>query len=198
MAQFKRGFLATETIQQHGASGPDKDYWRDPLGSCRSKGELAEACSSMKALFLAALLTLVGCDRLFHHPTIVSAVSVRDRKDAKYLLEKGFDPNAIDIAGNSALIYAIRHMKDLGMTALLIKYGANPNMNGSEGFSPLSLAVLEDSLPIAQALLEGGANPDFAGRRGMTPRKIAEELNQEEFIALFSRSQGTDSPPSRK
>jgi ankyrin repeat protein len=77
----------------------------------------------------------------------------------KFLLSNGVNPNAIDVYGNSALIYAVRQ-KNEDYVSTLIAAGADVNIVNLEGVSPLraSLATKPFHYNTIKILMENGAD----------------------------------------
>jgi ankyrin repeat protein len=101
-----------------------------------------------------------------------------DAEAVRTLLEKGANPNAQNVDGGTALMYAI---EDAGKTRLLLQHGANPNLRSGEGRTALLIAVGRNgSYPVVKLLLEKGADvkvrlPD--GRGALTLAVNARDAN---------------------
>ena len=93
-------------------------------------------------------------------------------ESAKWLLEKGADPNQQDSSGWTPLLLAIDMEGDSGgqewvksgkfpypadMTELLLKHGANPNVPANSGRKPLELAKRYRHTLAVDMLLQYGA-----------------------------------------
>ena len=92
-------------------------------------------------------------------------------ESAKWLLEKGADPNQQDASGWTPLLLSIDWEGDCGqrerdikgtfpypaMTELLLKHGANPNVKDKSGESPLRLARHYGHFLAAELLIQHGA-----------------------------------------
>lgn len=74
------------------------------------------------------------------------------------------------LTGDSLLHHRVRSgsVEDV---KLLISRGANVNLPGDMGFTPLHFAVRRDTPDIAEALLAAGANPALKNEWGDAPRK---------------------------
>jgi ankyrin repeat protein len=77
----------------------------------------------------------------------------------------------------------------LEVTSLLLAAGADPNRPGAKGLTPLSIAVGQRHLGLAEMLVGAGADPDFVppGGKGKSPAALAAEKGVGEFVRLFSR-----------
>lgn len=75
--------------------------------------------------------------------------------------------NHIDILGDTALTSAIRSCttencdKIVQIIELLLDYGADPNLCGSGGLTPLMLAVMKGQMNLVLLLLNAGADPSI-------------------------------------
>ncbi|MDC0764930.1 ankyrin repeat domain-containing protein [Brevibacillus sp. AG] len=107
---------------------------------------------------------------------------------AKLLLEHGANPNLVD--GK----YSVIHMAidNYDMLTLLLKSGAEPDLNYQNHRSPLMRVVQEDSVDLAKLLLDHGANPNLSTpyhpdypSTFMTPLEEARRRGDVEMIALL-------------
>merc|ERR1719188_2781022 len=84
------------------------------------------------------------------------------------LLAAGAHPNHVDGTGTSALWHSAFKNR-LETTQLLLKGGADPNLPGEYGRSPLLVASKQGWLPLAEAIVSNGTGvkvnqPDQDGR----------------------------------
>jgi len=103
------------------------------------------------------------------------------------LLEKGADPNAIDIRGFTPLHHAARDKRALKLVSALLKHKANPNIRmvqlkptsftttyiALRGSTPLVLAAEINNLEVLKALVVGGADPLIATESTTTALMLA-------------------------
>lgn len=92
-------------------------------------------------------------------------------KAARILLECGFDPEAIDGAGATALHVGIRwHGNDFLPTAkTLLEYGVNINAVNGRGNTPMALGSMRNNCEVVEWLLQNGAYASPRDRKGTTP-----------------------------
>lgn len=105
----------------------------------------------------------------------------------KTLVKNGAQINAIShsklsfIPQNTALHAAIAGAKSIEVIDFLLTNGADPNINDSEGHTPLHIAAFEGNTSIAELLLKNGAEIK-TNNSGKTPIEIAEESGNKAFI----------------
>jgi len=92
----------------------------------------------------------------------------------KLFLDLGADPNEMNKAGATALMWAV---DDLDKVKLLVNRGANVNAQADvtqSGFSPLMVAANSAAAaPVVRFLLKRGADVNFAKKTGFTPLMAA-------------------------
>ena len=87
---------------------------------------------------------------------IMYAALYGDAEAVRMLLDKGANPNAQNVDGGTALMYAI---EDAEKTRLLLDHGANPNLRSGEGRTALLIAVgRSGSYSVVRLFLEKGAD----------------------------------------
>lgn len=134
-------------------------------------------------------LRLCNCEQL-HIPTkwdkvLLMACRDWDIDTIKYAIAKGANINCLDKSGDSALTYAVRffrsqginwdnpltkeqeiskdlenHIKCKEIINLLLEFGADIDLYGIDGLTPLVAAYYEHSPEIIKFLLEKGADPN--------------------------------------
>ena len=71
---------------------------------------------------------------------LLAAFAWKKWKMAEWLLKNGADPNSRDQRGISALFHAVRRKFDTAQIKLLLKYGADPDLQSADGRSARKLA----------------------------------------------------------
>ena len=92
--------------------------------------------------------------------------------------------DARDGDGNTALIIAISR-SDENWTGFLLNKGADPNLKGKGGDTPLIAAARVDFLEAAQWLLGMGAKVDEDNRMGETPLIVAVQRRDAPLVKLL-------------
>jgi ankyrin repeat protein len=87
----------------------------------------------------------------------------------KLLLEKGADPTRLDPFNGSTPLIQIAPNDCAEHTALLLEYGADPNVRNNSDMSALELAISFSQFEQLKALIEGGAKVD-PGREELIKR----------------------------
>ncbi|MGQ3892447.1 Dot/Icm T4SS effector AnkH/LegA3 [Legionella sp. CNM-4043-24] len=93
-------------------------------------------------------------------PLIECAIT-RQPDIAAQLITRGVDVNKVDVAGRTALHWAVDN-NDLELTRLLLTHGANPNAYTKAGLSVLVYPILRGQDSIKHLLYQYGARLDFA------------------------------------
>lgn len=107
----------------------------------------------------------------------------------KALLEAGSNPNTLDGSSLTPLMYAaISGQKDAAL-ALANHNETNINFQNERGNTALMIAVQNNQLEIAQALIAKGANPNIQNKEGQTALDLAQG-NEEMQAALTAEGVG--------
>jgi ankyrin repeat protein len=117
-----------------------------------------------------------------------------------YLLGRGADPGARTSRGDTALILALRgSLFQKGAegvpretVAALLKYGAEVNVKGEYGRTPLMWSVARADARLVWPLLQKGADPATADDKGKTAVTMAEEMKLEYLTRLLKNPQRPD------
>lgn len=186
---------ASDSTREHGPSGvtaaqPGAQVSSEPIAtgfrghfSCQTfsglNRELAVAVSDLRVARVAELMA-AGADINAHANVshtrgmtiLETAIWHRWGDDCVLLLiAAGADLEARDQHGNTALIYACQGGRDpqLDVLSSLMKNGAQVNVRGAKGMTPLMHAAMQDrALPIVETLLEASAEVDAQDDNGWT------------------------------
>ncbi|AWP07533.1 putative neurogenic locus notch -like protein 1-like [Scophthalmus maximus] len=104
------------------------------------------------------------------------------------------DVNAIDDFGKSALHWAAA-VNNLEAAIVLLKNGANKDMQNNKEETPLFLAAREGSYETAKVLLEHFANREITDHMDRLPRDIAQERMHHDIVRLMDEYNLVRSPP---
>ncbi|XP_072925215.1 neurogenic locus notch homolog protein 3 isoform X3 [Hemitrygon akajei] len=103
------------------------------------------------------------------------------------------DVNAVDEIGKSALHWAAA-VNNVDATLVLLKNGANKDMQDSKEETPLFLAAREGSFEAAKMLLDHFANRDITDHMDRLPRDIAQERMHHDIVQLLDEYNAVRSP----
>jgi len=117
---------------------------------------------------------------------LAQAVARGEVERARQLIKDGAQVNAVDAAGQSALLIASR-AGDLEMARLLLRSAADANGRGG-AFTPLGTAALHGNAPLVSLLLRAGAEVDAVGLNGQTPLMNAVKLDRFDAAALLLKA----------
>jgi ankyrin repeat protein len=99
-------------------------------------------------------------------------------------LRAGFDVNARDVGGGTALMESIMHHE---VCQVLIRHGIDVNAQREmqlDGFTALHMACIVSASPeVVTLMLEAGANPDVADQFGKKPIDYARENRHHQGFA---------------
>lgn len=102
---------------------------------------------------------------------------------AALLLERGVPVNLSSPAGTTALMGLL--LEPVGMASFLIRAGAELNVLGPNGISPLHSAVCLRNLPLIELMLQNGADPNLAGDDGYSPLMNAATRGDPEIVRML-------------
>lgn len=125
---------------------------------------LAVAMKWLVALgLMLALLPRAGSakERIPFDPQLVLAIQKGDVARLKTFIDKGFDVNARDKKGDTALMAAAL-VGQLAVVKFLLDRGADPNTQGDRGWTALELAAGQSNADVVTALKERGAQVTLA------------------------------------
>uniref|UniRef100_A0A8C5KFT1 Notch 2 n=1 Tax=Jaculus jaculus TaxID=51337 RepID=A0A8C5KFT1_JACJA len=104
------------------------------------------------------------------------------------------DVNAVDDHGKSALHWAAA-VNNVEATLVLLKNGANRDMQDNKEETPLFLAAREGSYEAAKILLDHFANRDITDHMDRLPRDVARDRMHHDIVRLLDEYNVTPSPP---
>ncbi|XP_061672133.1 neurogenic locus notch homolog protein 1-like isoform X3 [Syngnathoides biaculeatus] len=104
------------------------------------------------------------------------------------------DVNAIDDFGKSALHWAAA-VNNMEAAMVLLKSGANKDMQNNKEETPLFLAAREGSYETAKVLLDHFANREITDHMDRLPRDIAQERMHHDIVRLMDEYNLVRSPP---
>lgn len=130
------------------------------------------------------------------HP-VHQAVTVRNPKVMRWLLNAGANIETKDDKGNTALSRAA-FRGDLPMVKMLLDAGANKDSRNQEGKTPLRLAIASifsnKAREIAMTLIRGGADVNLADNDGISPLHVAVVCNMREIIEALCNANAELNP----
>ncbi|WP_169083354.1 M48 family metallopeptidase [Paenibacillus sp. PL91] len=100
------------------------------------------------------------------------------------LIDAGADLDMAEMSYEETALTVALYNSSLEMVALLLEEGANPDLQDSEGWTPLMTAASNGDVEATRLLLEAGANPMKVDEMGYTAEDYALE-NGFEDIALM-------------
>jgi len=110
-------------------------------------------------LLLGSTTDVAGIARM----ALAAPISLDNLEGVRLLLEAGADPRRYDDDAREpapAAYAAVRRGCSAGLIDLLLAYGAEPDLPGPDGRSPLTLATVEGREDLAGVLLRHGATDD--------------------------------------
>ncbi|KFP21368.1 NOTC2 protein, partial [Chauna torquata] len=103
------------------------------------------------------------------------------------------DVNAVDDHGKSALHWAAA-VNNVEATLVLLKNGANRDMQDNKEETPLFLAAREGSFEAAKILLDHFANRDITDHMDRLPRDVAQDRMHHDIVQLLNEYNVAHSP----
>eukprot|EP01103_Thecamoeba_quadrilineata_P002806 TRINITY_DN1267_c0_g1_i1.p1 TRINITY_DN1267_c0_g1~~TRINITY_DN1267_c0_g1_i1.p1 ORF type:complete len:757 (+),score=148.79 TRINITY_DN1267_c0_g1_i1:340-2271(+) len=131
---------------------------------------------------------------LSHNAALFNAVYSNDIETLTILLDRGYDPNAIDGDATPLVHYAVIVGGSGEVISLLISRAAEPNRTDAQGRTALHVAVAEG---LSSSVLALAASPNFdpnvrEARRSRTALHLAVSLGKRDIIPQLTRLSGVD------
>ncbi len=103
--------------------------------------------------------------------------------------ELGEKPVTLDSreADGDGVLHNLLYGREYYSARALIEAGADVNLIGNIGYTPLHVAAWRNHPEAVELLLAAGADPDVPCEAGKTPLAIAEENGYREVAGLFKR-----------
>ena len=118
---------------------------------------------------------------------LVLAVWGFDTAKAAALIDGGVGVNGKDANGTYPLMLACSYKDNDEMIKLLLEKGANPNVRGPKGETPLGLAA-KYSLKAVQMLIENGADVNAKDDAGFTALHWAQKMEQTKIVEFLKKN----------
>lgn len=125
------------------------------------------AASARELLALGANAAAVDWEGL---GAVSACATPRSRALLAELIERGADPHLAP-PDKSAPLYDFARQGFTEEALLLISLGCDPNRPGKDGFRPVSQAIFNDDLILAEALVKAGATLNFQDPQGRSLRE---------------------------
>jgi ankyrin repeat protein len=120
---------------------------------------------------------------------LLAAIRNGDVETVKAAIADGANVDATTGAFFSAVELAVVNGSDTTMLEMLLRAGANPNVQDAPANTPLMISLIEPGIiankGATEMLLKYGADVNFANRNGNTALHIAVEMDSVEFIDLL-------------
>lgn len=110
------------------------------------------------------------------------AVKMDLADNATELLQRGFDPNAVDEDGSGGLLLALKNESPRVFAILMAQPAIKVDVPNVHGETPLMMAALRGAAPACQQLIERGAQ---VNRSGWTPLHYAASGPSAEVVKLL-------------
>jgi len=115
------------------------------------------------------------------------AVKSGDRETVAISIKEGFNVNAKDKDGYTALLIAAEK-GDLEMAQLLVEKGADVNAKDKDGYTALMYVAYAGNLEIAKILIKNGADVNVRDKDGWTALMFARMGKKTDITELLKKS----------
>ena len=113
----------------------------------------------------------------FNKACMYGAVDAGDIQTAKRMIAKGVNLDQPLKSTGTCAMHVASGKDQNEMARFLVENGADPNVRGPYGYTPLHVAASTNHPTIADTLLALGANVDAEDENGMTPLHVAAQTN---------------------
>jgi ankyrin repeat protein len=143
------------------------------------------------------LLFISGCqtnrDSFIAVDTLTPLQALKDGQfeEARLLIEKGADFNAVNNKGWTALMLALRYEQPEN-AKLLVEKGADLTAADNKEWTALMLALRYEQPENAKLLIEKGTDVRISPNAGITPLMIAEQYNYNDIVDLLEQKIGDE------
>ncbi|TSN76563.1 Cyclin-dependent kinase 4 inhibitor D [Bagarius yarrelli] len=114
---------------------------------------------------------------------------------AEALLRAGADPNVHDVIGRLTVTHDAARDGYVDMLQVLLRYGANVNLQDDAGNLPLHLAAREGHQGAVELLAPLTAHPFLPNRAGLTPLQLALHHHRDETARWLENYRHVPSQP---
>jgi len=123
---------------------------------------------------------------------LIAALKNRDGSAVRAALEQGANPNTLSPSHYLTVLYWVVDNDDTPGAALLLEFGASPNIVARGGSPPLGIALSHGIYPMVELLLRYGADPrlrsaPYEGTDRVSPSPVETMVNRT-FNALGDRN----------
>jgi ankyrin repeat protein len=145
-------------------------------------------CSKSKEEMLKELS---GMNLQFNADDFVRSAAEDDEKALALFFAAGFNVNAQNAAGKTALMVACERGKT-GLVKQLLDHKADPNLAGPDGVTALILGAQNDQPDIVKILLQNRAEPDIEDHNGWTALSTAAFRGSAKCVQILADRSKTD------
>lgn len=137
------------------------------------------------ALAAAVTATLSGCAHAGAYDDFFTALKRDDPSAIASLINRGFDPNAVDARGDGGLIIALREPSPKALAVLLQSRKTNVELRNRADESPLMIAAIKGDLATVKALIARDADVNKPGWAPLHYAVSAAQPHQIEIVKLL-------------
>jgi ankyrin repeat protein len=119
--------------------------------------------NSLKNVVLITFISFFNCCQAGSYEDFFRALQFDDLKVVSSLLNRGFDPNTVNLDAEPALIAALREGSIKTFEVLVKHPKINLNIRNQHGESALMLACIKGHLPMARLLIKREADVNHPG-----------------------------------